>query len=58
MHGENILVLKMAVNLDLASDLMDGVIFENLLFIEEFESQDHFGLSLLGQVNYSVLAAS
>jgi hypothetical protein len=48
----------MAVNLDLSSDLMDGVIIKNLLFIEEFESQDHFGLSLLDQVNYSVLAAS
>ncbi len=31
------------MNLDLASDLMDGVISENLVFIEKFQSEDHFG---------------
>ena len=58
VHCEDVLVLEMAVDFDLSSDLADGIIGYYFFFVKEFEGQDHFGLFLFGKVYCSILTVS
>ena len=54
MHGEDIRVFEMAVDLYLSSELEDNITIDNLLLGDDLDSHHSFSLSLSRQVHMSI----